>query len=117
MIATDRVSEEDRVAVQGKRGATRLALLDLIDGLPAWHPIPPERALAEQLHVARMTLRHAIDDLVSEGALVRQAGRGALVAPSKVSYPSELTSFSEFMHQRGQTTSSRTVEFHESPAG
>ena len=33
--------------------------------------IPPEREMSESLHVSRMTLRAAIDELVREGLLVR----------------------------------------------
>jgi len=39
-------------------------------------PVPPERALAKQMGVAHMTARRAIQELVSEGVLVRHRGRG-----------------------------------------
>ncbi len=39
-------------------------------------PVPPERSLAAELKVAPMTVRRAIGELVDEGVLVRQRGRG-----------------------------------------
>jgi DNA-binding LacI/PurR family transcriptional regulator/DNA-binding transcriptional regulator YhcF (GntR family) len=54
------------------------ALLDGIasqryDGLK---PVPPERVLAKRMGVAHMTARRAVQELVSEGVLVRRRGRG-----------------------------------------
>jgi LacI family transcriptional regulator len=39
-------------------------------------PVPPERALAVELKAAPMTVRRAISELVDEGVLLRQRGRG-----------------------------------------
>jgi len=44
--------------------------------------IPGERELSDSLAVSRMTLRAAIDELVDEGLLLRQRGRGTVVAPA-----------------------------------
>jgi len=41
--------------------------------------LPPERDLAEELGVARNTLRQALDRLEQDGWLVRQVGRGTFV--------------------------------------
>jgi len=41
--------------------------------------IPPEPDLAVQLHVSRFTVRQAIDNLVRDGMLSRQRGRGTFV--------------------------------------
>jgi GntR family transcriptional regulator len=105
------------VASESKRETVRRALLDLIADLPNWHPLPPERKLAEDLNVARMTLRTVMDELAAEGRVVRQPGRGAFVASAKLNYPPELTSFSDYIRQRGLEASSRTVEFTVAPAG
>ncbi|NDL57450.1 GntR family transcriptional regulator [Phytoactinopolyspora mesophila] len=102
---------------ESKREAVRRALLDLIADLPNWHPLPPERQLAEQLNVARMTLRTVMDELAAEGRVIRQPGRGAFVSSPKLSYPAELTSFSDYVEGRGLKASSRTVEFSIAPAG
>lgn len=70
--------------------------------------IPPERALAEEFGVARMTVRQALDDLVSEGRLQRHQGRGTFVARPKLAQPLVATSFSEDMRRRGLVPGSRT---------
>jgi GntR family transcriptional regulator len=100
----------------GKWTHARSALLDLIDDLPPGQPLPPERQLARQLRVARMTLRKAIDELVATERLVRRPGRGTFVAPPKLSYPENLTSFSHDMRRRGHRPSSRTESFGTEPA-
>lgn len=86
-------------------------VLELIHGLPVGEAIPAERVLAGQLDVARMTLRRAIDDLVREGYLERQHGRGTFVARPKVSQPLSATSFSEDMRRRGFEPGGRTLSF------
>ena len=42
--------------------------------------LPPERDLAEEFGVSRITVRKAIDGLVTEGLLVRRQGSGTFVA-------------------------------------
>ena len=39
-------------------------------------PVPSEPSLAAELRAAPMTVRRAIEELVDEGVLVRQRGRG-----------------------------------------
>lgn len=41
--------------------------------------LPPEGALCAEYGVSRITLRRAVDDLISEGLLVREQGRGTFV--------------------------------------
>lgn len=41
--------------------------------------IPSEREFAEKFQISRMTVRQAINNLVSEGYLTRQKGRGTFV--------------------------------------
>ena len=63
--------------------------------------LPSEREYAEQLRVSRMTVRAAQDVLVHEGLLVRQHGRGTIVAATKINRStSAFMSFSEDMHAR-----------------
>lgn len=76
--------------------------------------IPGERELAEALHVSRMTLRAAIDELVDEGLLMRQRGRGTIVAHVRINKQAQVLgfmSFSEEMRARGLTPSSRILAF------
>jgi DNA-binding LacI/PurR family transcriptional regulator len=44
--------------------------------------ISPERELADQLGVSRMSLRHALKNLVTEGLLVQRQGSGTYIVPS-----------------------------------
>jgi GntR family transcriptional regulator len=47
----------------------------------AGHRLPSEDELAVQYGVARMTVRRALDQLVSEDKVVRLRGRGTYVKP------------------------------------
>jgi GntR family transcriptional regulator len=64
--------------------------------------LPPERDLAEELAVSRITVRKAIDGLVEEGLLVRKQGSGTFVSNRVEKNFSKLTSFSEDMRARGR---------------
>ena len=49
----------------------------------AWGPgeqVPGEQILCKQLGVSRVTLRHALSNLVNEGLMVKEHGRGTFVA-------------------------------------
>lgn len=64
--------------------------------------VPSERELSEQYDMSRMTVRHALTELVNEGVLVRQQGRGTFVGRPKIRQAlAGLTSFSEDMQARG----------------
>ena len=65
--------------------------------------LPSEREIADDLHVSRITVRKAIDGLVSEGLLVRRQGAGTYVCARVEKNFSKLTSFSEDMRARGRT--------------
>jgi GntR family transcriptional regulator len=74
--------------------------------------IPGERELAESLTVSRMTLRAAIEELVNEGLLVRQRGRGTVVTHVRINKQAQVVgfmSFSEEMRARGLEPSSRIL--------
>jgi GntR family transcriptional regulator len=64
--------------------------------------LPPERDLAEQLRVSRITVRKAIDGLVEEGLLIRRQGSGTFVTTRVEKNFAKLTSFSEDMRARGR---------------
>jgi len=64
--------------------------------------LPPERELASELSISRITVRKAIDGLVSEGLLVRRQGSGTFVCARVEKNFSKLTSFSEDMRARGR---------------
>jgi GntR family transcriptional regulator len=65
--------------------------------------LPPERDLATEFRISRITVRKAIDGLVSEGMLVRRQGSGTFVSARVEKNFSKLTSFSEDMRARGRT--------------
>jgi GntR family transcriptional regulator len=64
--------------------------------------LPPERDLASEFSVSRITVRKAIDGLVNEGMLVRRQGSGTFVCARVEKNFSKLTSFSEDMRARGR---------------
>ena len=64
--------------------------------------LPPERDLADDFNVSRITVRKAIHGLVSEGMLVRRQGSGTFVRARVEKNFSKLTSFSEDMRARGR---------------
>ncbi|MFK4872596.1 MULTISPECIES: GntR family transcriptional regulator [unclassified Novosphingobium] len=68
--------------------------------------IPPERNLAVEYDVSRITVRKTIAGLVEEGLLTRRRGAGTFVASRVEKSFSKLTSFSEDMEARGKRASS-----------
>ncbi len=78
----------------------RLAIENRVLG--ADDALPPERDLAEELNVSRITVRKAIDGLVEEGLLLRKQGSGTFVTNRVEKNFAKLTSFSEDMRARGR---------------
>jgi len=79
--------------------------------------IPSEREYAERFQISRMTVRQAINNLVSEGYLKRQKGRGTFVNKKKVEQELQgMTSFTEDMLARGMNPSSTLLSFQIIPA-
>lgn len=81
----------------------------LIQGAEPGSPAPSERELVQHFGVARMTVRQALDALVSEGLLERVPGRGTFVARAQVDVQVRLTSYTEEMGRRGLKPDSRTL--------
>ncbi len=96
----------------------RAHLLKLIEemGQATDIALPSERQLAEDLGVARMTLRKGIDALVDEGRLLRIVGKGTFVAPEKTSLQAKLTGYSEEMRRRGMEPAAELLAFDQVPA-
>ncbi len=80
-----------------------------LETMPPGHALPPERELAQEYGVARMTLRRALSALVADGLLVRRQGSGTFVAPATVSLRLAASSFTEDMRARGLTPGARTL--------
>lgn len=73
--------------------------------------IPSERSLAEQFGVSRMTVKHAIKELISNGRIYTRMGKGTFVCDVPITQQLEtLTGFSEDMQRLGKTTSSRVLQ-------
>jgi GntR family transcriptional regulator len=105
------------VAGPPKYELVRSQLLELIEGAEVGTAIAPERQLAAELGVSRMTLRRVIGDLVVEGRLTRRQGSGTFVAKPKIAQPLTMTSFSEDMRLRGLTPGARTLSLETMDAG
>lgn len=68
--------------------------------------LPPERDIATDLGVSRITVRKALDKLAEEGLVRRRHGAGTFVAARVEKSFSMLSSFSEDMASRGRTAHS-----------
>lgn len=73
--------------------------------------IPSERVLSEKFEISRMTVRQAVLELVNDGRLVREQGKGTFIAQPKISQGLfKLTSFSEDMISRGMKPGAYVVD-------
>ena len=71
--------------------------------LPPGSMLPPEITLARQLGVSRHTMRAGLDALVREGLLVRQRGKGTVVARPRIQQSlSRFYSLAHEMRARGE---------------
>ena len=77
-------------------------------------PLPPEREIAKQTGMSRVTVRKAIQGMVAGGILVQRQGSGSYVAERSIGGPTErslarLTSFTEELTRRGRTADSHLI--------
>ena len=113
----DNAVDQSRVQIQAfdgdssKHEQVKKRLIATLAEMQAGDQLPPERELAAQFGVSRMTLRQAISGLVRAGHVSRVPGAGTFVAQPTISKMSELTGFSEDMATRGFTASSRLLTF------
>ncbi len=73
----------------------------------AGEALPSERALADSLHISRITARKALEQLAQRGLIRRTHGSGTFIAPRFNEPLTRLSSFTELLAQRGFTPSSR----------
>jgi len=79
---------------------------------PADELIPSEREFSEKFQISRMTVRQALNNLVQDGFVYRQKGKGTFVSRQKVEKKiSRLNSYTEEMIERGLKPSSKLIEF------
>ena len=72
-------------------------------------PLPGEKALAQEFGVARMTIRKALDLLVSWGLVERRHGSGTFVARKDVHHETtNLTGLVEVLRQQGKRCRARS---------
>ena len=80
--------------------------------LPPESQLPTERDLALIADVSRVTVRKAVSQLVEDGVLEQRRGAGTFVKPARPKMEhslSALLSFTEYMRQRGKTSTSRIL--------
>jgi len=79
--------------------------------------IPTEREICDAYNVSRITVRRAINDLVREGYLSSQQGKGTFVARPKIQRQlSHLRSFSDEMEAVGLRAGSQLLSLRQEPA-
>jgi GntR family transcriptional regulator len=83
----------------------------IIDGQwPTGSMIPPESELCALYQVSQITARQALENLVSDGLIYRQRGRGTFVAqPAIETSLSRIVSFTEDMRSRGYEPGSKVL--------
>jgi len=98
----------DRIGVLGGAGPLYRRVHDALRSaienslLKPSDALPPERDLAADFQVSRITIRKALDALVAEGLLIRRHGAGTFVSGRVEKQFAKLTSFSEDMVSRGR---------------
>lgn len=85
-----------------------------------WQPeqqLPSEVELCDMLEVSRAVVRQALNELVFEGLIVREQGRGTFVAKPKMDFqPSTLISFSRVMRRLGHEVKTKVLDQRVVPA-
>lgn len=79
--------------------------------MEAGQPIPTEAELERRFGVSRITVRKAVEDLTSEGLVVRQPGKGTFVQKPKVTHElNAITSWTEQIRGLGYEPSTTHTE-------
>jgi GntR family transcriptional regulator len=76
-----------------------------VGDLSAGDALPSERELCELMGASRVTVRKAIETLITDGLLIRKQGSGTFIAPRIEAPGSFLSGFSEDAKTRGEAPS------------
>jgi len=88
-----------------------------VDQLQEGNLIPSEREIGERFQVSRITVRRAIDELVREGYLTTQQGKGTFVARPKLQRPmTQMKSFSTATVDEGHLPGSKLLSLRHEQA-
>jgi len=104
------VAARERAPREPKYYLVKRHLLALIASLPPGSLVPTERILTVELTTSRTTVRRALSELVGEGRLVRRQGSGTYVAEPKISWPLEMTSFTEQAAAAGYSATTELLD-------
>jgi GntR family transcriptional regulator len=81
-------------------------------------PMPSDNVLAEAFQISVMTVRQAMAELVNQGLIYREQGRGTFVSPRPFRHHLQrLEGFTEDILARGLTPSARILAFERVTAG
>jgi len=74
--------------------------------------LPSERELKEKYQISRPTIRQALNELVNEGLVYREKGKGTYVAKPKINYGfiQKFTTFYDDMKEKGFNTKTRVIK-------
>ncbi|MBW8090994.1 GntR family transcriptional regulator [Streptomyces hygroscopicus subsp. hygroscopicus] len=106
-----------------KYAQVRDHLLHRIRDLPVGGQLPAESVLCAEYEVSRITLRRAVDELVQDGYLVREHGRGTFVTHPRYHlkhrerFVNEVTGFHTQLSRQGHTVTSEVVAQERMRAG
>lgn len=106
-----------------KYAQVRDHLLRRVSELPVGTQLPPETKLCEEYEVSRITVRRAVDELVGDGHLVREHGRGTFVSRPRYAmrhrerFVNEVTGFFTQLNRQGHTVTSEVLNRRRMRAG
>ncbi len=98
--------------------AVRDHLLGRIVKMSAGERLPPEPVLCEEYAVSRITLRRAVDDLIRDGRLVREQGRGTFVTEPRYThhvretFADRITGFFRQQTDLGRDVTTQVIQNH-----
>ena len=98
----------------------KLRLQEMIDSgeVKVGDMLPPENDLCKHLGISRPTVRQALNEMVSEGRLTRQKGKGTFVSHPKIDvrFLQKLENFDSQMRQKGLTPSTKVLSLLKLPS-